>query len=232
MTAPNIWLIRARGCLVPRGGGGAPRVLPAPGDGWLTLVGLSQRCSWVHSPPASQPCNLSLTRNDLITVTRLSRRTRSARLGGEACSASSQANLSGCDLFANQQGLIVAWSHVPISPLPLLAGWLRTTYLTSLSINLVCSERGRIIPVPSRICHEIQNRNLWGKGCGNCEVFYKHITYFEGEDMDGRGSWVVSELLFFSEGGFKTSLLKGNQMEGGGGGLPLTRDWEAVSTNQ
>lgn len=55
----------------------SPWALPAPGDGWLPLVRLSQRCFWVHSPPASQSSNLSPSQDDLITVTRLSLSTRS-----------------------------------------------------------------------------------------------------------------------------------------------------------
>lgn len=72
MAVDNIWLIRVPGCLVPRDVGAAHRALPAPSDGWLSLVGLSQRHSWVHSPPAPQSSNLSPTQDDLIIVMRLS----------------------------------------------------------------------------------------------------------------------------------------------------------------
>lgn len=144
MAADNIWLIRAPGCLDPRGAGGAHWALPAPGDGWLTSVGPSQRCSWVHSPPASQPSNLSLTQDGLITVTRLSLRACSAALGGKACSSSSLANLSVCalPLPTPKIWLAAAWIWGPVSPLPVLAGWPWTCYSTSLSISFLCSKKG------------------------------------------------------------------------------------------
>ena len=156
MAVDNIWLIRAPGCLsclVPQGSGGAHRALPAPGDGWLTLVRLSQRCSRVHSPPASQSFNLSLTQNDLIIVTRLSLRTCSAVSGGKACSTFSLANWSTCHLCLP---VIKIWllhgsvSHrtysTTISPLPVFAGWPWTSYSTSLSTSFLCSKKGLITP--------------------------------------------------------------------------------------
>lgn len=81
MAVDNIWLIRVPCCLVPRDFGGDHQALPAPSDGWLSLVGLSQRCSWVHSPPAFQSSNLSPTQDDLIIVTRLSLSTSGVEAG-------------------------------------------------------------------------------------------------------------------------------------------------------
>lgn len=49
--------------------------------------------------------------------------------------------------------------------------------------------------------------------------------------MDGRGSGGFLNDYFY-QGGFKLSILKGKHMEGGSGGLPFTKDWEVVSTNQ
>lgn len=71
-------------CLESTSGSPAPRApspealeesgaLPAPGDGWLTSAGLSQRYSPVHPcPPASWTSSLSLAQDNLITVKRLS----------------------------------------------------------------------------------------------------------------------------------------------------------------
>ena len=60
----------------PRRHRGSSWALPAPGDGWVMLVGLSQRCFQVHGPPASQSSHLSPTQDNLIIVTRLSQCTR------------------------------------------------------------------------------------------------------------------------------------------------------------